>query len=113
MKQHERFVKYIMFSCASFSVLGIILIFLFIFKESLPAITQAGLRNLFSTNWNPDQGHYGFLAFLNGTVMTTLGGLLLGAPLGIGTAIFLDQIAPPRMGDVIRRGWRCWRAFPR
>ncbi len=111
-QQREGLVKYVMFTCASFSVLGIVLIILFIFKESLPAITEAGLSNLFSTNWNPDAGQYGFLAFLNGSILTTLGGLLLGAPLGIGTAIFIDQIAPKQVGDVIRRGVEMLAGIP-
>ncbi len=94
---------------ASISFLGILLIFLFILKESWPAFTELGPSNLFSTTWSPNvsdpaAGQYGMLAFLNGSILTTLGGLLIGAPLGVGAAIFIDQVAPIRMGQVISRG---------
>ena len=108
----ERYVKILLMSCASLSFLAILLIFLFIFKESLPAITRIGIPNLFSASWNPDKGQYGMLAFLNGTLLTTLGGLLLGAPLGVGTAVFLDQVAPSRMANVIRRGVELLAGIP-
>ena len=109
----ERYIKLLLVACASLSFLAILLIFIFIFKESMPAITKAGFGNLFlSTQWNPDQGHYGMLAFLNGTILTTLGGLIIGAPLGIGTAIFLDQMAPKKMGTLIRRGVELLAGIP-
>ncbi len=109
----ERYIKLLLVACASLSFLAILLIFIFIFRESMPAITKAGFGNLFlSTQWNPDQGHYGMLAFLNGTILTTLGGLIIGAPLGIGTAIFLDQMAPEKMGTLIRRGVELLAGIP-
>ncbi len=52
------------------------------------------------------------LAFLIGTILTTLGGLLLGAPLGIGTAVFIDQVAPPKMANAIRRGVELLAGIP-
>jgi len=108
----ERYIKMLLMACASLSFLAILLIFLFIFKESLPAITRVGIPNLFSTAWNPDKGQFGMLSFLVGTLLTTLGGLLLGAPLGVGTAVFLDQVAPPRMANAIRRGVELLAGIP-
>ncbi len=52
------------------------------------------------------------LPFVVGTVYTTFGGLLLGAPLGIGSAIFIDQIAPPRIGSIIGRGIELIASIP-
>jgi len=108
----ERYVKMLLMACASLSFLAILLIFLFIFQESLPAITRIGIPNLFSAAWNPDKGQFGMLPFLVGTLLSTLGGLLIGAPLGIGTAVFLDQVAPNRMANVIRRGVELLAGIP-
>lgn len=110
--ERERYIKLLLISCASLSFLAILLIFLFIFEESLPAITRVGVPNLFSAAWNPEKGQFGMLAFLVGTLVSTLGGLLLGAPLGIGTAVFLDQVAPSRMANVIRRGVELLAGIP-
>jgi phosphate transport system permease protein len=108
----ERYIKMLLMACASLSFLAILLIFLFIFQESLPALTRIGIPNLFSAAWNPDKGQYGMLPFLVGTLLSTLGGLLIGAPLGIGTAVFLDQVAPTRMGNAIQRGVELLAGIP-
>jgi len=109
----EYWVRLVMFACASISILAILVIFLFIFRESLPAIRDVGIRNLFlSTNYNPKTGHYGMLGFIWGTLLTTFGAMVLGAPLAIGTAIFLDQIAPERTARVVRRGIELLAGIP-
>ena len=117
MRKTDGFVKSVMLVCSSISFLGVLLIFIFILKESLPAFRQLGPGNLFSVEWapnvsDPTAGHYGMLAFLNGTIMTTLGGLLFGAPLGVGTAIFIDQVAPRHMSRVISRGVELLAGIP-
>ena len=109
----EYWVRLVLFACASISILAILVIFLFIFRESLPAIRDVGIGNVFfSTNYNPQTGHYGMLGFIWGTLLTTFGAMVLGAPLGIGTAIFLDQIAPERTARVVRRGIELLAGIP-
>ena len=118
LAERELGVKAALFLCASLSVLAVFLIFAFIFSESLPAVTKLGFRNLFvSSRWSPnvsspEAGHYGMLAFLVGTLLTTAGAMLIGAPLGIGTAVFIDQVAPPRLGTVVRRGVELLAGIP-
>jgi ABC-type phosphate transport system permease subunit len=95
----EVIIKNLFLACASISIFAVLLIFLFIFRESLPAIRGAGFSNLFlSSTWSPANGHYGMLGFLLGTLVTTFFAMLIGAPLGIGTAIFIDQVAPQKIG---------------
>lgn len=102
--------------CASMAIFAVLLIIVFVFKESIPAVKDQGF-NLFTTNWSPNvsdpsAGSYGMLAFINGTLMTTLGGMVLGAPLGIGAAVFVDQIAPRRIGEIIARGIELLAGIP-
>lgn len=112
-RERDRYVKFTMFLCASLSFLAILLIFLFILRESVPAITQLGVRDLFfSTDWRPKSGHYGMLAFTWGTIMTTVSAMLIAAPLGIGTAIFIDQVAPVKVGSAVRRGIELLAGIP-
>ena len=100
----EWIVKKTLFVMAMLMVLGIILIIIFVARESIPAFREAGPANLFGTDWSPKEGRYGMLIFLTGTLATTAGGLLLGAPLAIGSALFLTQMAPRRIGSVATRG---------
>jgi phosphate transport system permease protein len=114
----DRWVKLVMFMCASLSFFAILLIFLFIFRESWPAISKFGIHDLFlSTKWapnpgKPEAGSYGMLAFTWGTLLTTVFAMILAAPLGIGAAVFIDQVAPDSMAKVVRRGIELLAGIP-
>ena len=100
----EWVVKKTLFVLAMLTVLGIILIVFFVARESVPAFREAGPANLFGADWNPKEGQYGMLIFIVGTLTTTAGGLLLGTPLAIGSALFLTQMAPRRARSIMTRG---------
>jgi phosphate transport system permease protein len=69
--------------------------------KSLPSIRQFGLRFITTTDWNPVRGEFGALAFIYGTVMSSLLALLISVPLSLGIAIFLVEQAPPRFARPI------------
>lgn len=111
--EREYWVRLVMFACASVSILAIFLIFIFILRASLPSVQHIGVGRLFfSTNYNPQAGNYGMLGFIWGTLFTTFGAMLIGAPLGIGTAVFLDQVAPDGVSRVVRRGIELLAGIP-
>lgn len=60
-----------------------------------------GWEFLTSQAWNPVTGHYGSLPFLYGTVVTSAIALLLAVPVGLGSAMFLSELAPPRLSDAL------------
>jgi len=63
---------------------------------SLPSIRAYGIRFVWRVAWKPVLGHelYGAGSFLFGTALTSLVALLLAAPLAIGVALFLTELAP-------------------
>ena len=63
---------------------------------SLPSIHAYGIHFVWRDAWNPVLGHelYGAGSFLFGTAITSLVALLLAAPLAIGVALFLTELAP-------------------
>jgi phosphate transport system permease protein len=63
---------------------------------ALPAIEKYGLKFVWTVAWNPVVGHelYGAGSFLFGTAITSLLALLLAAPLSIGIALYLTELAP-------------------
>lgn len=65
--------------------------------KALPVFTQIGPAFLTSTVWDPVQDHrqFGALAFIYGTLATSFIAMLIAVPLGVGTAAFLSEIAPP------------------
>lgn len=51
--------------------------------------------------WDPVFEHFGALPFLYGTIVTTIVSLIIAVPLGVGAAIFLAELAPPRLSDAL------------
>ena len=66
-------------------------------QQSYPAISQYGLSYLTSTEWNPVLDKYGAWPYIWGTLMSSFVALLLAVPIGLGTAIFLAELAPKWM----------------
>ena len=102
-KFKEKIYEKILLISAFVSVITIILIGGFIFKEGLPIIQKVGLLDfLLGKEWHPTKDIFGILPMIIGTFAVTLGALVLGVPLGVATAIFLAIFAPPRVSRVIR-----------
>jgi phosphate transport system permease protein len=57
---------------------------------------------LTSTNWAPQIGQFGVLPLLTATLLTSLVGLAVAIPLGIGSAIFLSEYAPPKLRNTLK-----------
>jgi phosphate transport system permease protein len=65
-----------------------------------PARAKLGVWNfLVSSHWNPVTEEFGALPFVYGTVVTSVVALLISIPLGIGAAIFLSELATPKLSN--------------
>jgi phosphate transport system permease protein len=69
-------------------------IFLVVLWGAWPALRAFGPAFLFSAVWNPVIDVYGAAPAILGTLITSLLALALAGPLGVGTAIFLSELAP-------------------
>ena len=76
------------------AIVFVALIFYFLLREGLPTLVEVQLSNLFSTRWYPIENYFGILPLLTGSLIVTLGAGLVAVPFGIGTAIFISEIAP-------------------
>jgi phosphate transport system permease protein len=56
-----------------------------------PAIQKFGINFLVTSNWNPVNNEYGVLPAIYGTLISSLIGLILAIPIGVGTAILLSE----------------------
>ena len=99
----ERGMRVLLFISAMVSIVIIFLIFFFIFRESLEAFREIGLKALlFETEWRPGQGQFGILTMIIGSVAVTFGAIVLGVPLAIAGAVFLAEVAPVLVQNIIR-----------
>jgi len=70
-----------------------------LFKNSEVSRHQFGWSFLTGMTWDPVAGNFGALPFIYGTVVTSALALLIGIPLGVGAAVFLAELAPPRISS--------------
>jgi phosphate transport system permease protein len=54
-----------------------------------------------TSTWDPVFEHYGALPFIYGTIVTSALALIIAIPLGLAAAIFLAELAPPQISDMI------------
>jgi phosphate transport system permease protein len=62
--------------------------------ESMPAIRRFGFSFVIGQEWDPVQETFGALPFIYGTLVSSLVGMAIAVPLGIGSAIYLAELAP-------------------
>jgi phosphate transport system permease protein len=61
-----------------------------------------GFHFFVTSVWDPIVEQFGALPFIYGTMVTSAVALLIAVPLGIGAAIFLAELAPPRISDTLQ-----------
>ena len=88
-------------SCAAAIVLVTCLLVYELFVNSAVSRHKFGWDFLFSRVWDPVAGQFGALPFVYGTVVTSALALVIAVPLGVGAAIFLSELAPPRISDIL------------
>jgi phosphate transport system permease protein len=99
----DRLARYVVFISATVSFIVLLAIAVFVFKDGFPAFREIGFFDfLFGTVWRPGQEQYGILTMIVGSVVVTIGSLLLAVPLGIACAILLAEVAPFRVRQVLR-----------
>ncbi len=86
---------------ASTILLITILLVFELYRNSALSREKFGWQFLFTRTWDPVFENFGALPFIFGTVVTSMVGLLLAVPLGVGAAIFLAELAPPRISDAL------------
>lgn len=72
-----------------------------LWQKSLPTVKTFGWHFLIGSEWNPNADVFGALPFIYGTCVTSFLALLIAVPLGVGSAIFLAELAPPRVSDFL------------
>ncbi|MFB6173556.1 MAG: phosphate ABC transporter permease subunit PstC [Halobacteriales archaeon] len=103
-------------------ILGLIVVF--IFRESVPVIRYEsatvfgvevpGLRMFIETRWDPvtEPVRYSMVPMIHGTVLVTLVATAVSAPLGVAAALFLSEIAPAAVREVVKPGVEILAGIP-
>jgi phosphate transport system permease protein len=88
---------------AGFSaIFFVVLIFLFLLKEGAPAFWEVTLGNLFGERWYPNEDLFGTLPLILGSLLVTAGAVAIALPLGLATAIFIRELAPDWLREILK-----------
>lgn len=99
---HEWIIETLIRLAGLSTIVIIGLIFFFLLREGLPAFLDIPLRQLFGSRWYPIEGIYGLTPLLVGSFLVTIGAVLIAVPLGVTTAIYLGEIAPPWQREILK-----------
>ena len=102
MRGADKTVEWVLGLIALSSILVLVSITFFIFKEGAPLVYKVGLANFFSTEWHPTAQRYGISYMIVGTAAVTAGALVFGVPLGIACAIVLGEMAGPKTRALLK-----------
>jgi phosphate transport system permease protein len=84
------------------AIVFVTLIFYFLLREGLPTLGEVELENLLSTRWYPIESYFGILPLISGSLIVTIGAALIAVPFGLGTAIFIAEIAPRWAREILK-----------
>lgn len=101
----ERWIKAVLFACASISVLTTLGIIATLLWESIGFFREVSIVEFFTgTQWTPlfVPQRFGVLPLITGTLMVTVLSALVALPIGVGSAIYLSEYAPKRVRKVVK-----------
>jgi phosphate transport system permease protein len=84
------------------AIIFVMMIFYFLLREGLPTIGVVSLKNLISIRWYPIENYFGLLPLIGGSLIVTLGAALFAIPIGVCTAIFMAEVAPRWVRDILK-----------
>ena len=84
------------------AILFVALIFLFLVIEGLPTIAEVDPSSLLNVRWYPIEDYFGILPLITGSILITIGAGLIAVPFGIGTAVYISEIAPRWVREILK-----------
>jgi phosphate transport system permease protein len=84
------------------SILFVGMIFIFLLREGAPAVVEIPIDTLFSARWYPIEDYFGILPLIGGSILVTIGATLVAVPIGLATAIFIAEVAPRWLREILK-----------
>ena len=101
----ERAAEIIFTACGLLAVVAVFSITLYMIISGTPALFKVGVPEiLFGTVWKPtgNPASFGILYVILTSIVGTFLAILIGVPIGLFTAIFLAEVAPPKVAAMVR-----------
>jgi phosphate transport system permease protein len=98
----ERIIENLIRLCGISAILIITLIFVFLIKEGIGAFRTLSIGEFLGSRWYPIEDMYGIMPLLVGSVLVTAVAIVIAVPLGLATAVFLGEIAPTWLQEILK-----------
>jgi phosphate transport system permease protein len=101
----EKTIESVLFSVSALTVVILFLICLFLFRDSLLLFKDTSLPDFLTGKfWYPTSVNrqFGLLPLFFGSLIVTGGAIIFAVPLGIASAIYISEIAPPKIADALK-----------
>ncbi len=102
VRWRERVIEGLIVVAGISTIVIIALIFVFLLREGLPAFLDIPLRQLFGSRWYPIEGIFGLWPLLVGSLIVTVGAVVIAVPLGILAAVYLGEVAPVWLREILK-----------
>ena len=115
MKRKERFVEALLAFSGGLTILTTLGILIVLLIESIAFFNEVSIVEfLTDTQWTPlfADKHYGILALVSGTILTSFIAILVALPIGLSIAVYLNESAHPRMRQIVKPVLEILAAIP-
>jgi phosphate transport system permease protein len=83
-------------------IIFLTMIFLFLLREGSATVLEVPVGELLKTRWYPTEAHFGMIPLVLGSALVTLGAAVISLPLGLLTAIFIAEVAPRWVREILK-----------
>lgn len=114
-KFKEFIIEKLILICGLASIFFVVLIFLFLAKEGLAVFKSVTPFNfLFGKSWYPisEPAQLGVLPLIFGSLLVTLGAAIISIPIGVACAVYIAEIAPLKIKEILKAGIELLAAIP-
>jgi len=101
-RRREALIAAVIRAAGFSAIFFVALIFLFLLKEGAPAFWEVSLGNLFGERWYPNEDLFGTLPLILGSLLVTVGAVVIALPLGLATAVFIRELAPDWLREILK-----------
>jgi len=104
-KSREKIYKWVFTVLAFASLVSLVGIIIILFREALPIFKKVQVLDfLFGKFWYPtyEPPEFGILPLILASAWVTLGAVMVCVPLGVGSALYLNELAGPRQKDILK-----------
>lgn len=111
-RRRETLVRVIFTAAATLTVLISAAIVLSLIGNAVSFVTKVDLGTLWSDGWFPRRGLYDIKTIVAGTVIVAAIAMVVAAPLGIGTALYLSEYAGRRTRSILKPALEMLASIP-